>query len=615
MLSTEDRINLRDELFEKFYNVKVIYIYKEDINRMYKSVLLRYLNKKLDIKEKYYTYVSEFRSEEEAKYCLLHKDDFTNHICPICGNICRFYNMHHGYRSNCEDKKCVNEIRNRTNEKLYGNANIMSLPEFQEKHKESTRKNHNCDYPTQDPAVVQKGKDSKRERYGDENYNNRKKASETCQTQWGKDITNPMQVKEIEQRFEDKMFELYGVRHALQHPDFITKLIQHNLDKYSVKWYFQSDDFKQKTIATNMRIRNVPHCMKDPKVIEKLRNTYFKKYAVKNPVNFNECLLIFNTIKKGLRLVDAYSNNEYFTEFVKTLYIFKSRLLQTNEIKAIFGKSRSTIYQRIHNLELDEYFDIQDSKLELQFRDFLIANNYKEKKDFKRHLFNLTTIRNTHQQLDFLFENCKLAFEIDDVGGHNISRHKINYHITKTKMAKDQHNIRLIHLWEWELDNQKIQNWILHILNQSKIQLNLEIDCQYDIRKVSKEDQITFLDQYSLDSYRNFDKCIGIYYNNELIQTISFKGDMLFICVKFGYDIIKGTKEVIQSYMNNNQLNYILTCVDLSKFTGQTYEDMKFELINYIKPFIISENFNETCKLKQLYNCGYNIYIFQRRDD
>ena len=249
--------------------------------------------------------------------------------------------------------------------------------------------------------------------------------------------------------------------------------------------------------------------------------------------------------------------------------------------------------------------------LELHFKDFLIDNYYEESDDFTRHNHILRTDTNDVREIDFLFRKYNIGFEINDLGTHNILNKDINYHYSKTLMAKEQHNIRLIHIWEWELNNSKVLNWILHILNQNKIQLNIfEDNDNYDIRRVSKEKEYKFLNQYSITPYQESDVCIGIYYKDELIEVLRFKDNILSTYIKFGYNIIEETKKVIQSYMKCKNLDSIITYVDLSKFTGKTFEDMGFELIDYIKPNTIAENLNEVANYKQIYNCGYNIYKY-----
>ena len=68
-------------------------------------------------------------------------------------------------------------------------------------------------------------------------------------------------------------------------------------------------------------------------------------------------------------------------------------------------------------------------------------------------------------------------------------------------------------------------------------------------------------------------------------------------------------KEQSWSYIQLSNVPYILTYTDLSKFTGNSLEDIGFKILQYQDPNIISET-NTTSKYKQLYNCGYNVFIY-----
>lgn len=554
MLTFNERINLRDELTKVFLNEIIVCKLS---NNHYKIVsaksLKAFLNKNIDILNKYNLYISEFRFEEEALYCITHIDDYTNHICPICKEYAQFYNMGHGYRLTCGKNKCKQAFAH--------------SEEADKKFKESMQRNHGVNYTGESAELMAKAKATKKDRYGDENYNNRKKAEET----------NLARRK---------------VRHQMQDPNVLAKFIQTMLERYGVKWALQH-----------------------PKIVETWRKNYEAKHGVINPTTLEECQSLLDQIKEGLTLAEVYSNNEYFKYFIILSYLHKNRLLLLSETMRIFNKSLTTIGKRISKLGLSNYYDIQESELELFFMSYLIEKKFKNKIDFVRRKYKFDK-DNHKQQIDFQIVNYNIAFEINDICSHNITRQESTYHIHKTRMMNDLYNIRLIHLWEWELTNDilwsKISNWIFNSLfNQCKVQLNLfDNSNNYDIRLVDKEEQLNFLNQYSLDNNRDFIKCIGIYYNNELIQTISFVNEhIISICVKFGYEIIQGTKEIIQSYMKYKNFNYILTYVDLSKFTGKTFEDIGFELIQYQEPNLIAEDSNVTSKYKQMYNCGYNVYM------
>ena len=560
MLNTNERILLRDELFDKFKQIQLIY-YNKRFNT-YQYYNKKTLSKKLEtyypnILIEYKLYLNDFSSEEEALYCLLRHDDISNHLCPICGKPNTFYNLNHGYRNSCGNKKCIETIvqsdeakKKRENTNLnryghkssasseqvkatmkannlakYGYESVSQIPEKKEKMKNTNRNKWGYDCTLQHPDIQAKAKASRKRKYGDENYNNHKQALET----------------------------------------------------------------------------------------------YMKNHCVPDPITLEECNPLLNQIKEGLSCYETYSNRSYFARFIKLLYQFKGRLLKIDEVRKVFGLSACAIGQRLHELELEEYFNIPDSKLELQFRDFLITNNYKEKDHFLRKKFRLETDHNTRQQLDFLFENYNIAFEINDVNTHNIRYIKDNptYHLNKSLLTRKQLNTHLIHLWEWELNDSywpKISQWVLHILSQNKVEILLK-DCI--LKQVTKEEQIDFINQYDLNVYQNSFISLGLYYNNELIQLLSFiyvgdnKWYLSNICTKFGYNIKDGYKSLINYFKNFYKSILIYTYVDISKFNSNEYKDIGFQFFKRTNPIIISQNIienkKETCKSKQLYNCGYDI--------
>ena len=554
---TSERIQLRDELIRQLENLHIIIKLKNGNYRRQIFDINSCLSIYPELQLQYLKYISEFRSEEEALYCMFHHDDFINYICPVCQNDYRvFYNMNNGYRKTCSNKECrkklinTNEAKQKIiqhNQELYGVDWYVQTKEFQVKSIKTNQTKRGCDYPMQNPDIVALSKQTKQERYGDENYNNRKQAEQTCLEKYGE--TSIMHVKQ----FVDLLKQKYKERHEIRN----TLLNQNALNV-----------IKQVSISYNI---------------------------------------------DNLTLSDIYYNDEYLSMFIKYMYMQKGELLQTNEISYIFKRYQTTIEKKMKRLNLISYFLLKDSELELQFRNFLIDNGLTEKINFERRNHDILSVNQEtgkHPEIDFYLKDYNLCFEIDDVDSHNIGCKDINYHYNKTVQCLQKY-IRLIHLWEWELNESnwfKTSQWIFNLLNQSKIQLNIFNDDNYDIRKVNKETELDFLNTYSMIPYQESNICIGIYYNNELIEILSFKDNILVsLCVKFDYELIEGTKEVIQSYINHNHLSNIITYVDLSKFTGKSLENIGFKLIGYEEPIQISENPNDG-KFKQIYNCGHNIY-------
>ena len=552
MLTLDERIKFRDELFIQLLFNNVIKL-QQDAYVLYKSKLSKVLSNNNDLNNKYKIYINEFRFEEEAVYCLTHSDDFTNHICPVCGNLCEFSFGHpKQYRKTCGNMQCIEK---RANSK-----------EAKQKSEQTWLANLGVTHPSKSKKVIQKTKDTKLKRHGDSGYNNREKAKNTCQERYKKD--NPFQVEE----------------------------------------------FKEKARLSNIARIGVPYLMQSEEQKEKWRKTYFHNHNLDKLIQNAEVVDIVNNFNKAynsnINLADIYDSIDNFSRFIKYLYQSKGEMLRLREIGEIFGLTSNAISYRIKDLNLTDYVYIQDCLLELQFIDLLNEYNIEFIRN-NRTLKNDKT--NTSMEIDILMKKFNIGIEIDDLSSHNISIKDTDYHLTKTLKAKKDMNVRLIHLWEWELNDiywPKTSQWILHILNQNKIQLNLS-ECTF--KYISKDEETIFLNQYSITPYQTSDVCLGFYHNNELIQIIYFNPIeshlVMNICTKFGYNVINGTKDIINYYLRNSGYNYILVYCDMSKFTGKTFEDLGFKFLQYQEPSIISELSEESNTYKQLYNCGYNIYI------
>ena len=151
-LDITQRIQLRDEIFEEFKKLKIFRFSKEKYNIMNKSLVKEFqINFKL--KEKYELYIKQFRSENEARYCLIHIDDFENHKCPICNNICKFYNIRHGYRNTCGNKECSKKLLEQTCLKIYGEINAAKNEKIKDKIKETNKRIYGYTCPLKNKYV------------------------------------------------------------------------------------------------------------------------------------------------------------------------------------------------------------------------------------------------------------------------------------------------------------------------------------------------------------------------------------------------------------------------------------------------------------------------------
>lgn len=156
---------------------------------------------KKEIKD--YPVYYDFASAREFKYWLKHSEEekFVNErFCPVCGEFievqhCGFQGK---YKVGCE--KHIKEIRMKSVQdgmmKKYGFVTPGKSKEIWEKIKQTNVKKYGVEFPLQDKNIhkktiekgnkngsyiigAKKGKETKKERYGNENYNNNKQISKT----------------------------------------------------------------------------------------------------------------------------------------------------------------------------------------------------------------------------------------------------------------------------------------------------------------------------------------------------------------------------------------------------------------------------------------------------
>ena len=197
-MNKNERIILRDEIFSKFKEIGII----DKLNHFLRTKISK-IDNNYELQEKWNLYVSEFRSKEEAIYCIIHLDDYENHKCPVCNNISDFCINHRKfYTKTCGNSKCIGALANSDSAKQkaidtcmqnYGVSNVSKLDAIKQKKKDTYNKNHpksnkkvkpnsnltteekkkltnlnnrNVEYPSQDPDVRRKSRETNLKKRG-----------------------------------------------------------------------------------------------------------------------------------------------------------------------------------------------------------------------------------------------------------------------------------------------------------------------------------------------------------------------------------------------------------------------------------------------------------------
>ena len=169
-------------------------------------------------------------------------------LCPICGNNNHFINISRGYTEHCCTKCTQKDV------------------EVRSKYKESCKSNYGENFYDE---FHKKGKITRKELYGDENYNNPKKLKQTCLERYG--VTNPMMLQDIQQKSKKTCLEKYGSEYVFTSDNFISKKKEYInktkqtcLERYGVSSVMMSEDIKSKVKSTCLERYGVLwNCMRE----------------------------------------------------------------------------------------------------------------------------------------------------------------------------------------------------------------------------------------------------------------------------------------------------------------------------------------------------------------
>lgn len=198
-----------------------------------------------DYIQKYYPdffiYLNDKYQEDctlQAKmYMFLHNID-TIPVCKTCGKQLRFFSPSKGFGKYCSSK-CA-----------------MSDKEHIEKQKNTCLEKYGS------KNNINKCRETKKQRYGDCNYNNSEKSKSTCLERYG--VDNPQKYLPIQEKTKKTNKDRYGSEYVLTSEFFLKN----------------KKDFEEKSKSTCLERYGVESVMMSDEIKEKVKQTCISKYGV-----------------------------------------------------------------------------------------------------------------------------------------------------------------------------------------------------------------------------------------------------------------------------------------------------------------------------------------------
>jgi hypothetical protein len=226
--------------------------------------------------------------------------------CKICGKETKFIIISSGYNYSCS-KKCLQELRIKNCILKFGVTHQFKSKLIIDKSKQTKKERYGDEYFVN----PKKTKQTKKERYGDENYYNVEKTKQTNNKRYNVDY--PAQNKEIYEKNKKTNKERYGVEYTFNSKEIQEKGKQTKKERYGDENYNNTEKYKQ----TCLERYNVEYALSSIEIQNKSKHTCLKHFGVENPMQnpdifkraFKTRIKLYNYLGTNLTYQGSYEKH------------------------------------------------------------------------------------------------------------------------------------------------------------------------------------------------------------------------------------------------------------------------------------------------------------------
>lgn len=407
--------------------------------------------------------------------------------------------------------------------------------------------------------------------------------------------------EEFNKKRKKTMLNKFGFEHQCKSDKIKKKIIKTNLDKYGVKYPAQNEEIRNKINETNLeRYGNINSLIND-KILEKTLKTMIDKYGVvcqfqRKDIDLSNKIKkskIINVLKKEKNIINVDYDN---SKFVVKCDQHKEHIFEINN---------HLYYQRKkYNIPICTICNPINNNV--SGNEIVLLNFIKENYDGEIILNNRKII--SPYELDVYLPELNLAFEYNGLYWHSEKHKEKNYHINKTDLC-EKNNIQLIHIWEddWLFKQDIIKSLILKKLNISN-----KIDAKKcEIKEISDKLSKEFLNNNHIQGYIKSKIRIGLFYENELVNLMTFSNnELLRFCNKLNVDVINGEKKIFNFFIDKYKQK------ELFAISNRSYQETFFNKLGFkvlektepncffVKDFIRYDKLDDNESILKIYDSG-----------
>lgn len=245
--------------------------------------------------------------------CLHCGNENPKHGMKTCSRKCadELKKINSREKRTCLFCKCEFDVRKKETRQLCSEEcrkTWAALPENIESRisasKEAVKEKFGVDNVFQLESIKEKSKETKLEKYGDENYCNREQQNKTLYEKYGVNYFNELNSK-LTHKFEEK----YGVSHPLKLKEFRDKLKETTIEKYGVENISQDESAKNKKNKTIKERFGVDNISQNEEIKQRKKDTSLKNFGVEHHLKDGE---MFLKHQKSMYNVNRYKDTEIY---------------------------------------------------------------------------------------------------------------------------------------------------------------------------------------------------------------------------------------------------------------------------------------------------------------
>ena len=199
------------------------------------------------------------------------------------------------------------------------------------------------------------------------------------------------------------------------------------------------------------------------------------------------------------------------------------------------------------------------------------------------------------KEIDLYYPELDLGIEFNGNYWHSdLKKKESKYHQEKTLIAISK-GIRLIHIFEYEWNDQRKRKIILDIISSlyygDRVRSIYARNCS--IAQISNADAKEFLGKTHIQGYVPAKVNLALFYEGKIVEIMTFgeprfnkeyDWELLRLSSELSTKVIGGASKLFKYFVDNYNPSNLLSYCDMSKFTGSVYKTLGFKFEKVTEP-------------------------------